>query len=445
MKSIVLFASILRIILISTIICFAVYANAQNVAINATGNSADASAMLDVSSTTKGFLPPRMTTIQRTGIPSPVNGLMVFDTDTKTYWYFSTTWKEITNGGGGGSFVLPYSGIADNTAPAFSIINTSTNFSASALMGRMGSTPSGIAPLGNSGVWGDNASGIGVTGTSKSIGVFGVTGLNDPNGMGVLGINSSTTTNNGAVTAINQSSGTALYAESLDSGVAVYGKTTKQNGAAIYGINNAAQGHAIRGAATGNGGVAIYGEAGNAGSTSYAGYFRNSNASNGTNVVQIDNLGTGNSLSITNGLGDVKATIAKNGQINTDGNIYTQGDLYVNGLKGIVMNTYSNQMRMEVMNVTVPGGFHFVVSSGGFGEVFINTQVITVAFNTPFTQAPAVYRANLVSPAGSQVEGLPYRIYDVTTTGFKIEISPSSSIDFVSVATTFKFVVVGND
>ena len=444
MKSIILFASILRIVLITAIISFAVYANAQSVAINTTGNSADASAMLDISSTSKGFLPPRMTTIQRTSIPAPVNGLMVFDTDTKTVWYFSTTWKEITNGGGSGSFALPYSGNANNTAPAFSITNTSTNFSANAILGRTGSA-SGVSPLGNSGVWGDNAAGIGVAGTSKTIGVYGATGLNDPNGMGVLGINSSTTTNNGAVTAINQSSGTALYAESLDSGVAVYGKTTKQNGAAIYGINNAVQGHAIRGAATGNGGVAIYGEAGNAGSTSYAGYFRNSNAANGTNVVQIDNLGTGNSLSITNGLGDVKATIAKNGQINTDGNIYTQGNLYVNGLKGIVRNTYSNQMRMEVMNVTVPGGFHFVVSSGGFGEVFINTQEITVTFNTPFAQAPAVYRANLVSPADSPVEHLKYKIYDVTTTGFKIEIFPSSSMDFVSVATTFKFVAIGND
>src|SRR6185503_18729706 len=109
MKSIVLFASILRIVLITLIIGFAVYANAQNVAINTTGNSADASAMLDVSSTSKGFLPPRMTTVQRTGIPSPTNGLMVFDTDTKSYWYFAQIWKEITDVNGG-SFSLPYAG-----------------------------------------------------------------------------------------------------------------------------------------------------------------------------------------------------------------------------------------------------------------------------------------------------------------------------------------------
>jgi len=446
MKSIVLFTTVLRIIIITVLIAFTIFVNAQSVAVNTTGNSADASAMLDISSNSKGVLITRLSTAQRIGIGTPAEGLFVYDTDTKGFWYFSLgAWKEIPKASAGG-FTLPYNVSASNNTGLFSITNTNAVIGASGLYGKSGINSSGLTPLASSGVWGENSNGIGVSGTSKSIGVFGATGLNDQNGMGVLGISSSTTINNGAVTAINQSSGTAVYAESLDSGIAVYGKTTKQNGAAIYGINNAVQGHAIRGSATGNGGVAIYGEAGNAGSTSYAGYFRNSNALNGTNVVQIDNLGTGNFLSLTNGLGDIKTTISKNGQINTDGNIYTQGDLYVNGLKGIVRNTYSNQMRMEVMNVTVPGGFHFVVSSGGFGEVFINTQEITVTFNTPFTQAPAVYRANIVTPStGSSIEFLDYRIYDVTTTGFKIEIYPSSSMDFVSVTTTFKFVAVGND
>ena len=100
MKSISLFTAVLRIILITAIISFTIIAKAQNVAVNTTGSSADASAMLDVSSTTKGFLAPRMTTVQRTGILSPANGLLVFDTDTKTYWYFSSTWKEMTNARG---------------------------------------------------------------------------------------------------------------------------------------------------------------------------------------------------------------------------------------------------------------------------------------------------------------------------------------------------------
>ncbi|MHC1776305.1 MAG: hypothetical protein AB9834_12940 [Lentimicrobium sp.] len=40
----------------------------------------DPSALLDVSSTTKGLLPPRMNTAQRNGISSPVAGLVVFNT-----------------------------------------------------------------------------------------------------------------------------------------------------------------------------------------------------------------------------------------------------------------------------------------------------------------------------------------------------------------------------
>lgn len=55
-----------------------------------------ASAQLDVSSTTKGFLPPRMTITQRNAIPAPVAGLMVWCTDCGTsgglYVYNGTSW-----------------------------------------------------------------------------------------------------------------------------------------------------------------------------------------------------------------------------------------------------------------------------------------------------------------------------------------------------------------
>ena len=41
----------------------------------------DESAMLDVMSTDKGMLVPRMTTVERTTIASPAIGLLVYDTD----------------------------------------------------------------------------------------------------------------------------------------------------------------------------------------------------------------------------------------------------------------------------------------------------------------------------------------------------------------------------
>lgn len=56
----------------------------------------NASAQLQVDSTTKGFLPPRMTSTERGNISSPAEGLFVFDTTTKTPWYFNgTSWIEL--------------------------------------------------------------------------------------------------------------------------------------------------------------------------------------------------------------------------------------------------------------------------------------------------------------------------------------------------------------
>ena len=67
-------------------------AYAQNVGINSTGAAPDGTAMLDVASTTKGFLAPRMTSAQRVAIATPATGLMVYQTDgTAGYYYNSGT------------------------------------------------------------------------------------------------------------------------------------------------------------------------------------------------------------------------------------------------------------------------------------------------------------------------------------------------------------------
>ena len=70
----------------------ATVANAQSVGINSDGSSPNSSAMLDVSSTTKGLLAPRMTATQKTAIASPATGLLVYQTDgTAGYYYNSGT------------------------------------------------------------------------------------------------------------------------------------------------------------------------------------------------------------------------------------------------------------------------------------------------------------------------------------------------------------------
>jgi len=49
------------------------------------------SAALDITSTTSGLLPPRMTEAQRNVITSPAAGLTVYDTTTNSNWFFNGT------------------------------------------------------------------------------------------------------------------------------------------------------------------------------------------------------------------------------------------------------------------------------------------------------------------------------------------------------------------
>ena len=57
----------------------------------------DASALLEISSTNKGVLLPRMTIAQRNAIPSPVNGLMVFQIDGSRglWYYYNGSWNPV--------------------------------------------------------------------------------------------------------------------------------------------------------------------------------------------------------------------------------------------------------------------------------------------------------------------------------------------------------------
>jgi hypothetical protein len=78
------------------------HAQAQ-VAINNDNTTANSSAMLDVKSTAKGILIPRMTTAQRTAISSPANGLLVYDESTHSFWFYDSNnsgWTELVTQSG---------------------------------------------------------------------------------------------------------------------------------------------------------------------------------------------------------------------------------------------------------------------------------------------------------------------------------------------------------
>lgn len=57
----------------------------------------DASAQVQIDSTTRGFLPPRMTTTQRDAISSPAAGLLIYNTTTAKLNVYTTAWEAITS------------------------------------------------------------------------------------------------------------------------------------------------------------------------------------------------------------------------------------------------------------------------------------------------------------------------------------------------------------
>jgi hypothetical protein len=72
-------------------------ATTGGVAVNSSYAFANSSSILDVASTTKGFLPPRMTTAQKLAIVTPAAGLMVYDTDLNKLCLYTTAWEIITS------------------------------------------------------------------------------------------------------------------------------------------------------------------------------------------------------------------------------------------------------------------------------------------------------------------------------------------------------------
>lgn len=100
----------LHVILCVILLCCGLYVQGQNVAVNANGTNADPSALLDVSSTTRGMLVPRMTSLQRAAITSPATGLLVYDNTSASFWYYDgAAWTEIIHDGN-------QDGMGDHTA-----------------------------------------------------------------------------------------------------------------------------------------------------------------------------------------------------------------------------------------------------------------------------------------------------------------------------------------
>ncbi|RXK60527.1 hypothetical protein ESA94_08645 [Lacibacter luteus] len=212
-------------------------ANAQSVSVNTDGTAADNSSILDVKSTTKGMLVPRMTTAQRTAIIAPATGLLVFDTDTKTFWFYSgILWTNISIAGGG-SFTLPYNGSTNSSTSALGVINTGN-----------GAAIEGSGSAG-AGVYGNSYNGAGVNALSTNgFGVF----ASSNNSTAIYGFGSNVFP---TIKAVNSS------------GNAILGEATASGSSGLYGVSTIGGGYGVRG--SNEAGIGIYGHT-NTGTGVYA-------------------------------------------------------------------------------------------------------------------------------------------------------------------------------
>jgi trimeric autotransporter adhesin len=67
--------------ILTILLCIYVQTADAQMGVNSSGADPAPSSILDVSSTTKGLLIPRMTSTQRDAIVSPANGLMIYTTN----------------------------------------------------------------------------------------------------------------------------------------------------------------------------------------------------------------------------------------------------------------------------------------------------------------------------------------------------------------------------
>jgi hypothetical protein len=80
------------------IIAFFFFTNAYSQGVGIGTNTPNPSSVLELKDTTKGFLPPRMTTAQRDAIVSPATGLTIYNTTSKGCEHFNgTNWCSIAH------------------------------------------------------------------------------------------------------------------------------------------------------------------------------------------------------------------------------------------------------------------------------------------------------------------------------------------------------------
>lgn len=290
---------IFTLTLLTAIVIAAQKTNAQNSNVGIGTTTPNASAMLDVVSTAKGVLVPRLTTLQMNAIPAPANGLMVYNTDSSCFFFYktaATSWMSLCTSGVSGPSQTAW-WIAGNAG-----INATTDFLGTTTAAdlvrktnsieRMRTTSSGHTVVNST--------------TPLAVDVFSVYGTGAPGAISPLGTNAISGYVSGTGTGIfgnNQGTGTGITGVSA-SGTGVFGQGS---GTAVLGVSGRNLDVAGTGVlATGNGiasGIVLTGGTGLAANGTTAGIFVTASAvPNGTGILAVGN-GIVGSNSLTTGSG----------------------------------------------------------------------------------------------------------------------------------------------
>ncbi|MEP7107659.1 MAG: hypothetical protein ABI760_06740 [Ferruginibacter sp.] len=348
----------------------------QNIAINGTGVLPDESAMLDVSSTTKGFLTPRMTTAQQNAILLPTLGLLVFNTTDNVFKVNTSNnpaipaWTPLLGSGGAVSSVNGLTAAVQtfatgNTGADFNI--SSTGFTHTLNMPDASVTTRGVVTTGLqtfSGAKTWNHTGTFLAGITAMGGTINLNTDATANG-----VNIGTSTNTGAVTIGGTgtqtiSIGNGLAAKTVNIGSsATTSTTTILSGSGGIMINNANNQPTSIGTGTSTGAVTIGGTG-----------IQSINLGTGATGIKTIGIGTGAAANIIS-IGSATGAASLSQRVGTGnfsldgagGSIYsigastTSGTITIGGTAQTGAITIGSSSGPQTLNLGTGGGVSTVI------------------------------------------------------------------------------------
>ena len=314
------------------------------VAINTDASQPDGSAMLDIKSTARGLLIPRMTSTQRTAIATPADGLMVYDITTKSLWVYQGGTGWIQSGfGGGGILTIPDSVVYTSPLTLLSLTN---NGSGGALQGIAGGTGSAILAGSTNNANISNTISV----TSNTNGSIAPRSLGNAANFFVNNTNAVSAAVRGEVNSIFGNEGTAgIYGVSSGTGAAAgYFEHTNASGFGWSLVSNMA------GLGTGN-------------------VFQTTNSANGQPAVLVTTAGTGEGLDVTS---TNSGTVANIVNVTTTGpgviadhSQGNAGNFFVNNTSAVAAGVRGEVNSIFGNNGTA-GVYGTASGTGGYGGYF---------------------------------------------------------------------------